>query len=94
MYASSAVNHATNIVANGAKFVGSVQELTPDVSSYFFVSTFAQTAIASLATFAYYNPTILIGALTVGAILVSPPDSIECVKKYSKSRANCRICSL
>lgn len=85
MYASSAVNHATNIVVNGAKFVGSVQELTSDVSSYSFVSTFAQTAIASLATFAYYNPPTLIGALTVGAILVSPSDSIECVKNTVKA---------
>ncbi|MEY4463423.1 MAG: hypothetical protein RLZZ81_394 [Pseudomonadota bacterium] len=84
-YASSAVTHATNIVTNGAKFVGSVQEIASDISSYSFVSTFAQATVASLATFAYYNYPIFIGALTVGAILISPSDSIECVKDTVKA---------
>lgn len=85
-YASAAVNHAINVVENGAKTICSVQGLVSDVSSanYSFVSTFTQATVASLATFAYYNPPILIGALTVGAILISPSDSIECVKNTVK----------
>ena len=51
-------------------------------ANYSFVSTFAQ---ASLATFAYYNPPVLIGAFTLGAILISPSDSIECVKNTVKA---------
>ncbi|CAK6514652.1 hypothetical protein [Rickettsia helvetica] len=54
-------------------------------ANYSFVSTFAQATVASLATFAYYNPPVLIGAFTLGAILISPSDSIECVKNTVKA---------
>ncbi|EAA25515.1 hypothetical protein [Rickettsia sibirica] len=64
------------MIENGAKTVCSVQGYVSDVnnSNYSVVSTFAQATVASLATFAYYNPPVFIGAFTLGAILISPSD--------------------
>ncbi|MFV9930423.1 MAG: hypothetical protein AB8U82_06320 [Rickettsia endosymbiont of Haemaphysalis japonica] len=75
------------MIENGAKTVCSIQGFVSDVnnSNYSVVSTFAQATVASLATFAYYNPPVLIGAFTLGAILISPSDSIECVKNTVKA---------
>ncbi|WP_187145922.1 hypothetical protein [Rickettsia massiliae] len=75
------------MIENGAKTVCSVQGFVSDVnnSNYSVVSTFAQATVVSLVTFAYYNPPALIGAFTLGAILISPSDSIECVKKTVKA---------
>ena len=86
-YATLATEHAINVIENGAKTVCSIQGFVSDVnnSNYSVVSTFAQATVASLATFAYYNPPVLIGAFTLGAILISPSDSIECVKNTVKA---------
>ncbi|MEG8230169.1 hypothetical protein O6R16_03735 [Candidatus Rickettsia tasmanensis] len=75
------------MIENGAKTVCSVQGFVSDLnnSNYSVVSTFAQATVASLATFAYYNPPVLIGAFTLGAILISPSDSIECVENTVKA---------
>ncbi|HJD54405.1 MAG TPA: hypothetical protein LFW11_03470 [Rickettsia endosymbiont of Proechinophthirus fluctus] len=75
-WATLATEHAINVIENGAKTVCSVQGCVSDVnnSNYSVVSTFAQATVASLATFAYYNPPVLIGAFTLGAILISPSD--------------------
>ncbi|WP_238528403.1 hypothetical protein [Rickettsia honei] len=72
--ATLATEHAINVIENGAKTVCSVQGFVSDDSNYSVVSTFAQVTVASLATFAYYNPPVLIGAFTLGAILISPSD--------------------
>ncbi|ACP53349.1 Unknown [Rickettsia africae ESF-5] len=71
-----ATEHAINVIENGAKTVCSVQGCVSDVnnSNYSVVSTFAQATVVSLATFAYYNPPVFIGAFTLGAILISPSD--------------------
>ncbi|MFQ3887003.1 MAG: hypothetical protein AB8U88_00685 [Rickettsia conorii subsp. raoultii] len=95
-YATLATEHAINVIENGAKTVCSVQGFVSDVnnSNYSVVSTFAQATVVSLATFAYYNPPVLIGAFTLGAILISPSRFYRMCKKCSKSRTNCRIYSL
>ncbi|MCX4079494.1 hypothetical protein N7280_02390 [Rickettsia rhipicephali] len=87
MYATLATEHAINVIENGAKTVCSVQGFVSDVnnSNDAVVSTFAQATVVSLVTFAYYNPPALIGAFTLGAILISPSDSIECVKNTVKA---------
>ncbi|AFC74081.1 hypothetical protein [Rickettsia montanensis] len=86
-YATLATEHAINVIENGAKTVCSVQGFVSDVnnSNYSVVSTFAQATVVSIATFAYYNSPVLIGAFTLGAILISPSDSIECVKNTVKA---------
>ena len=86
MYATSATEHAINVIENGASALCSIQNVISDVNTnYSFISTFAQAAVASLATFAYYNPPALIGAFTLGAIAISPSDSIGCVKDTIKA---------
>jgi len=86
-HASTAIKHAINVLENGAKTICSVQELVSDANSsnYSVVATFAQATVAGLATAAYYNPPALIGAFTLGAILISPSDSIECAKNTVKA---------
>ncbi|WP_241773648.1 hypothetical protein [Rickettsia asembonensis] len=62
------------------------QGVISDVSTnYSFISTFAQATVASLATFAYYNPPVLIGACALGAIAISPYDSIKCAENTIKA---------
>ena len=86
MYATLATEHAINVIENGASAVCSIQGVISDVSTnYSFISTFAQATVASLATFAYYNPPVLIGACALGAIAISPYDSIKCAENTIKA---------
>ncbi|ABV74785.1 hypothetical protein A1C_02430 [Rickettsia akari str. Hartford] len=73
-----ATEHAINVIVNGASAVCSIQDVISDVSTnYSFIATFAQATVASLATFAYYNPPVIIGVCALGAIAISPYDSIK-----------------